>query len=173
MIATLLLAAAAVGAGHQDTAALDRAVAAFTARPIGSEGGARAPIDSRLRLATCPTVSLSWRTEAHDAVVVACAGPSWRLFVPVIAPPRPAAAPAVAASAAAAATPRNAPPVIRRGDAVMIEAGSNGFSITREGTAMADAAAGARLMIRVSDSPRPVQAVAVDAGRATLPGWPE
>lgn len=171
MIAPLFLAAAAV-TSFQDTGALDRAVSAFTARPVGSEGGARAPIDARLRLATCPTVSLSWRTEAHDAVVVACAGPSWRLFVPVIAPPRAPGVPA-AARAMTPPVPRNAPPVIRRGDPVMIEAGSNGFSITREGTAMADAAAGARLMIRVNDSPNPVQGVAVDAGRATLPGWAE
>ncbi|MBB3347613.1 flagella basal body P-ring formation protein FlgA [Sphingomonas sp. BK069] len=172
MIAALLLAAAATGAGFQDTEALDRAVAAFTARPIGSEGGARAPVDARLRLAACPMVAMSWRTEAHDAVVIACAGPSWRLFVPVIAPPRAAGAVAPR-TAAAAAMPVRANPVIRRGDAVTIEAGSDGFAITREGVAIADAAPGARVMIKVDDAPRPVQAVAVEAGRATLPGWPE
>ncbi|WP_447411762.1 hypothetical protein, partial [Clostridium perfringens] len=75
----------AVGA-FQDTGGLDRAVAAFTSRPIGAEGGARTAIDARLRLAACPTVSLSWRTEAHDAVVVSCPGPDWRIFVPVICP---------------------------------------------------------------------------------------
>ncbi|MDR6788964.1 flagella basal body P-ring formation protein FlgA [Sphingomonas sp. BE138] len=166
-----LLAAAALS--FQDTAALDRAVAAFTARPIGSEGGARAPVDPRLRLATCSMVALSWRTDAHDAVVVACAEPAWRVFVPVIAAPRAAtAAPAVVRAGAVAPVPR-AEPVIRRGDPVTIEAGSDGFSITREGVAMADAAPGGRVMIRVADAVRPVQAVAVDAGRATLPGWPE
>jgi flagellar basal body P-ring formation protein FlgA len=171
MIAALLLAAAAAGAGFQDTDALDRAVATFTARPIGSEGGARAPVDARLRLAACPMVAMSWRTEAHDAVVIACAGPSWRLFVPVIAPPRVAGA--VAPRTAAAVVPVRADPVIRRGDAVTIEAGSDGFAITREGVAISDAAPGARVMIKVDDAPRPVQAVAVEAGRATLPGWPE
>lgn len=169
MIAAFLLAAAA-GAGFQDTAALDRAVAAFTAHPIGSEGGARAPVDARLRLAACPMVAMSWRTEAHDAVVIACAGPSWRLFVPVIAPPRPSGAVAPRATADAA-PPVRAEPVIRRGDVVTIEAGSNGFAITREGVAVADAAPGARVMIKVDDAPRPVQAVAVEPGRATLPGW--
>lgn len=170
----IALLAAAAALSFQDTAAIDRAVAAFTARPIGSEGGARAPVDPRLRLATCSMVALSWRTDAHDAVVVACADPAWRVFVPVIAAPRAAAAatPAVVRSGAAAPAPR-AEPVIRRGDAVTIEAGSNGFSITREGVAMADAAPGARVMVRVADAARPVQAVAVDAGRATLPGWPE
>lgn len=173
MIAALLLAAAATGAGFQDTAALDRAVAAFTARPIGSEGGARAPVDARLRLAACPMVAMSWRTETHDAVVIACAGPSWRLFVPVIAPPRPSGAVAPRTAGVAAAVPVRADPVIRRGDAVTIEAGSDGFAITREGVAVGDAAPGARVMIKVDDAPRPVQAVAVEAGRATLPGWSE
>jgi flagella basal body P-ring formation protein FlgA len=130
MILPLLLSAAAAAApGFQDTAALDRAVAAFTAQPIGALGGARAPVDPRLRLATCPMVAMSWRTDAHDAVVVACAGPSWRIFVPVLAPPRAAPAAAPALQPAAAVAP--AAPVIRRGDPVTIEAGSDGFSITR------------------------------------------
>lgn len=166
MIAPLLLAAAA--GAFQDTAAIDRAVAAFTARPLGAEGGARAPVDPRLRLAACGTVAMSWRSDAHDAVVVTCADPQWRLFVPVIATARsaaPVAAPAVAAKPAA--------PVIRRGDPVTIEAGSNGFAITRDGIAMADAAPGARLLIKVDGADRPVHGVAIEAGRATLPGWPE
>lgn len=165
MIAPLVLAAAAA-ASFQNIPALDRAVAAFTGRPIGAEGGARAPVDTRLRLATCATVAISWRTDAHDTVVVACAEPQWRIFVPVLAAPRPAAAmPAVAAA------PKAAAPVIRRGDPVTIEAGSNGFAITREGIAAGDAVAGARLLVKVDGTPRPVQAVALEPGRATLPGW--
>ncbi|MCD2314751.1 flagella basal body P-ring formation protein FlgA [Sphingomonas sp. IC-11] len=163
------LALAAVA--HQDTAALDRAVAAFTGRPIGEDGGARAAIDPRLRLRQCPTVALSWRTDAHDAVVVSCAGPEWRLFVPIRMPAqsasvaRPPAAPAAASMAAEK--------IIKRGDPLVIEAGSDGFSITREGVAMADAAAGQRLMVRVDGGKMPVQAVALAPGRATLPGWVE
>jgi flagellar basal body P-ring formation protein FlgA len=166
MLLPLLLAAA----GFQDTAALDRAVAGFTGRPIGAEGGARTAIDPRLRLAACSTVALSWRTAAEDAVVASCNGPDWRIFVPVVrSAPRAAAVPAIAAAPVAA----RAAPVIRRGDPVVIEAGSDGFSITRQGIAMADAAPGARLALRVDGAKAPVQAVALDAGRATLPGWAE
>ena len=212
MILPLLL----VAASFQDTAALDRSVAAFTGRPTGAEGGARTPVDARLRLATCPTMSLSWRTEQHDAVVISCAGPAWRIFVPVI---RPANAPAaIAASfvpaakvapvikrgdpivieagtegfsisregvamgdAAPGATPATtraayapvikAEPVIRRGDPIVIEAGTEGFSIRREGVAMGDAAPGGRFLVKVDATRTPVQAIAVEAGRATLPGW--
>jgi flagella basal body P-ring formation protein FlgA len=170
MIAVLLLAAATPS--FQNVAALDRAVAAFTGRGIGDEGGARAGIDPRLRLQTCPTVALSWRTAAHDAVVVACSGPDWRLFVPVRTPPGLVAAPPPTATAAIA-RPAKVDPVIRRGDPVVIEAGSNGFAISREGVAMADAAPGARFMVRVDDGKALVQAMALASGRATLPGWTE
>lgn len=165
------LALAAAAAPHQDTAALDKVVAGFTGRPIGEDGGARAAIDSRLRLKQCPTVALSWRTDAHDAVVVSCAGPEWRVFVPIR---KPAQSPGVAvAGAAAAAAPVAAEKIIKRGDPLMIEAGSDGFSITREGVAMADATEGQRLMVRVDGSKMPVQAIAMAPGRATLPGWVE
>lgn len=159
MIPLLLLAAA-----FQPTPTLDRAVAAFTGHAIGEEGGARAAIDPRLRLAQCPTVAISWRSDAHDAAVVACSGPDWRVFVPIRQPIAPAGKtlPAVAAKAE---------PVIRRGDPVIIEAGDGGFQITREGVAAGDAAPGARVAIRVDGTTQPVQAVAVASGRATLPGW--
>ncbi len=62
-------------------------------------------------------------------------------------------------------------PVIRRGDPIMVEAGAAGFAITREGTAMGDAPAGGRLLVRVDPAKPPIQAVAVEAGRAMLPGF--
>ena len=171
MIALLLLAAATA---HQDTAALDRAVAAFTGHAVGAEGGARAAIDARLRLQPCPTVALSWRTDAHDAVVVACSGPDWRIFVPVRGG---TPAPAAMSAAPRIATPARADPVIRRGDPVVIEAaqktGDGGFAISREGVAMTDAAPGGRFTVRVEGAKTPVQAVALAGGRATLPGWDE
>ncbi|TPG15669.1 flagella basal body P-ring formation protein FlgA [Sphingomonas oligophenolica] len=171
MILSLLLAATApVAVSHQDTPALDRAVAAFTGHAIGDDGGARTAIDARLRLAQCPTVAISWRTERHDAVVVACSGPSWRLFVPVIGTPAASAA-APGTSRVAYAPPVKLEPVIKRGDPVTIEAGDSGFSISREGVAIGDAAPGERFMVRVDGTRTPVQAVAVETGHATLPGW--
>ena len=38
---------------------------------------------------------------------------------------------------------------------------------------MNDAAPGARLMVKVDEKTKPVQAVAVEQGRARLPGWSE
>ncbi len=167
----IALALAVAAVAHQDTSALDKAVAAFAGHGIGEDGGARAAIDARLRLKQCPTVALSWRTDAHDAVVVSCAGPEWRLFVPIRTP---AGAATIARTGAALPAPAAvAEKIIKRGDPLVIEAGSNGFSITREGVAMADAAQGQRLMVKVENGKMPVQAVALAPGRATLPGWIE
>ena len=158
----------AMAAAFQDLPAIDRAVAAFTAHAVGDEGGPRATVDARLRLASCPMVALSWRSDAHDAVVVTCTGPDWRLFVPVRR-----STPVVAPTAAVTVAVPVAPPpiVVRRGDPVMIEAGSDSFQITREGVAAADAVAGARVAVRVEGTTQPVQAVALASGRVTLPGW--
>lgn len=154
----------------QDTTAIDVAVAAFTGRAIGEEGGARTVVDPRLKLAACPLPELEWRGATQDSVVVRCTAPAWRIYVPVRMPPQ-AARPVVAAVAPVAAAPVRAEPVIRRGDPVMIEAGSPGFSITRDGIAMGDAAPGARFMVKVDPAKPPIQAVAIESGRATLPGW--
>lgn len=161
MLSVLLLLA---GATFQDTKAIDAAVLAFTGKPVGQEGGPRAPVDARLRLAACAAPDLSWQSERHSAVVVRCAAPAWRIYVPVLAPPPPPRQ--VAAAIAPAPRPE---PVVRRGDPVTVEAKAAGFSITREGTAMADAAPGARLLVRVDDKRAPVQAVAVEPGRVALP----
>ncbi len=168
LIAPLALAlpGAAIAAPFQDTVALDRAVAGFTGQALGSEGGARTPVDPRLRLATCAMVAMSWRTASHDAVVISCSSPNWRIFVPVAMP-----ATSAPASVGPVAPAVRLEPVIKRGDPVMIEAESNGFAISREGVAMGDAAPGGRFMVKVDDTRNPVQAVAVASGRATLPGW--
>lgn len=161
-----MAAAPASAAGFQDNAVLDRAVAGFTGHGVGQPGGARTPIDARLKLAACPTLALAWRSAAQDAVVVQCPGPEWRIFVPVVMPAATALTPTPAATFAPAAAP-----VIKRGDPVTIEAGSGGFSISREGVALGDAAPGARFLVKVEGAKGPVQATAVEPGRATLPGW--
>ena len=99
MIAILLpaLVARANPPAFQSTETRARLVVQFARAPIGMEGGARAPVAKRLRLAACDAPQLSWRSAAEDAVVIRCQGPQqWRVFVPVNALPKPAA-PVVAA----------------------------------------------------------------------------
>lgn len=171
LILFALAAAAPAGAGDfQSTAMLDVIVEQFTGKPVGELGGARTAVDARLKLAHCAAPQLDWRTDAHDAVVVRCMAPEWRIFVPVnaIAQPKPVAEAPVTAPA-----PVKVEPVIRRGDAVTIEAGAPGFSVTRDGVAMSDAAPGGRLTVKIDEKKPPIQAVAIEQGRAKLPGWGE
>jgi len=166
-IALMVAASPAAAQNFQSTTLIDKAVAGFTGHAIGESGGARTPVDTRLKLAVCPMVSLNWRTDSHDSVVVTCTDPQWRIFVPVMMPARaapaatPVAAPVVAAKAVI---------VIKRGDPVTVVAGEGGFSVTRDGIATTDAAAGARVLIRVQDGKPPIQAIAVEPGKAVIPG---
>ncbi|RYD59237.1 MAG: hypothetical protein EOP60_02355 [Sphingomonadales bacterium] len=169
LLAALILAAPAAANAFQSTVMLDTIVAQFTGKRVGEQGGARAPVDSRLKLAACSAPQLEWRTDARDAVVIRCMEPGWRIFVPVNAVPQPKAAPVAAAPFAARPAPAaKAENVIRRGDAVTIEVNAAGFSITRDGVAMGDAPAGGRLSIKIDEKKPPVQAIAIEAGRARL-----
>lgn len=156
---SLLLAAASPAA--TDLALLDRASEIFAGARLGEPGGPVAPIDRRLRLTSCgSSPEFSWRTDARDAIVIRCAEPKgWRIFV------------AVKAGLQTASLPVKAEPVIRRGDPVMLVAEQGGFSVSADGTAMSDAAPGARVSIKMEGAKSPVQAIAVEAGKATLPGW--
>ena len=168
IVATILIAAATPAAAQtfQSTIMIDKAVAGFAGHAIGETGGARTAVDARLKLATSPMVSLNWRTDSHDSVVVTCSDPQWRIFVPMLMPASapPAATPTAPVAAAKAAI------VIKRGDPVMVVAGEGSFSVTRDGIATTDAAAGARVLIRVQDGKPPIQAIAVEPGKAMIPG---
>ncbi|KQM38950.1 flagella basal body P-ring formation protein FlgA [Sphingomonas sp. Leaf10] len=171
ILTTLLLTAAPAVAAQsfQSTAQLDEAVVQFTGASIGRDGGAQMPVDPRLKLAKCAMPQFGWLSERQDAVVISCMAPAWKVYVPVrrsvpIAPQRAAAA----VAAAPAAKPE---PVIRRGDPIMVEAGADGFSITRDGVAMSDAPVGGRLMVKVDPAKPPIQAIAMESGRAALPGF--
>lgn len=163
----LLIALSGPTAAFQSTETLDQLVERFAGAPIGAEGGARAAVDKRLKLAACDSPQLSWRSPAEDAVVIRCPGPQqWRVFVAINALPK--AAPTAATPAPVAAKVEFA---IRRGDPVMLEAGAAGFSITREGLAMGDAAVGGRVLVKTDDKRPPVAAIALAPGRAKLPGF--
>lgn len=159
MLSFLILTAAAAST---DLALLDRAAEIFAGARLGEPGGPIAPIDKRLRLAGCgSSPEFTWRTEIHDSIVIRCPdAKGWRIFVNVRAP---------TASVQLAAA--KAEPVIRRGDPVTLSAGQSGFSVTADAIAMGDAAPGGRVQVKVEGAKAPVQAIALEAGKATLPGW--
>lgn len=164
----IVAATPAAAQSFQSTALIDKAVAGFTGKAIGEDGGARTAVDARLKLAACPMVTMNWRTPAHDSVVVACPDPEWRIYVPI----RIAAPAIVPASPLAPTAPPAVKPeiVIKRGDPVSVTAGSAGFAVTRDGIAVNDAAKGARVLIKVTDGKPPIQAIATEPGKAMIPG---
>lgn len=158
----MTLAALAIlsAAAFADPAAIDRAVEAFTGAPAGIEGGARTPVDRRLRLAACPTpLALSWHGAGRANVVVQCQGAAgWRIFVPVLGS-------AFAASAAPAAAP-----AVVRGDPVTIAVAGAGFSISQPGEAMESGAPGSWIRVRgLVARARPMRARVVRAGLVEVP----
>lgn len=84
-IAIPIMSLLAMGAASpfEDTALLDDKVAVHLSANIGDAGGARAAIDTKLRLKRCPgAVQLS--DTNNNAVMVSCSDLGWRIFVPVL-----------------------------------------------------------------------------------------
>lgn len=135
--AAFILAAATPFA---DLDAIDRQVADFTQAGLGAPGGAAAPVDRRLRLKACASpLSLSWRTQQRESIVVQCpdAG-GWRIFVP-----------AKASGAGQAALP-----VVNRGDSVTIAVMGDGFTVSQPGEALESGPVGSWIRVRALTASR-------------------
>lgn len=145
---SITLAAILTAAPFADLAAIDHAVAGFA-------GGAAIPVDRRLRLDHCTApLSLSWRTQRRDTVVVECPDTGgWRLFVPI----------SMGGGAEAAAV------VINRGDAVTIAVGGAGFSVSQPGEAMESGAVGSWIRVRSAARGQPMRAQVVRPGMVAVP----
>lgn len=141
----LMLAALAAAPAPQfeDLAALDQ-IAAEAA------GGATRPIDRRIRLARCAEPVIA-DPPALGAVALRCASRGWRLRVVVVA----------------AARTEN---VVRRGDAVELAAGSDGFSVTTQAIALDDGGIGQPVRVKTSTGAAPVSARVTGAGAVSIGG---
>lgn len=157
LAACAAVAVPACAAGFASLDAIDGAVAEFTGVATGGQGGATLPVDRRLRLAACQSqLSLSWRSERHEAVLVQCPDPgSWHLFVPVQGQ---------AASAA---------PAVLRGEAISLVVNGDGFSVSQPAEALEGGAVGAWIRVRaVKDGNTkgdPIRARIVRPGLAEVP----
>lgn len=133
---TLLPVAAAAADPTFDLAAIDYAVAGFTGHSIGEPGGARQPVDRRLRLAACAQpLSLEWHGN-RASVLVRCPGAGWRLFVPLAATLQSGTAPAAAEK------------VVARGETVTVALRGRGFALQRQAEAMEPGAIGDWIRVR-------------------------
>lgn len=142
--AALMASTPLVAAGFADPASIDQAVAQFTGASIGTPGGARSPIDRRLRLAQCSApFDLEWYGRTRDTVLVRCPeADGWRVFVPLTSG---------AAAGQTAAASNNAAAAVVRGEVVSIAVRGSGFTLTRQGEAMEGGAVGDWIRVRPVD----------------------
>ena len=164
--AILSVPAGAQSGAFADLSAIDREVSAFTGAPIGTPGGARHPVDRRLRLASCPgALSLDWHGRRADMVRVECAnGAGWRIFVPVNAN-----AASLAAAAGALAQDEPSMPLVERGQVLTITIQGSGFSVSQQGEALEEGAIGDWIRVRPEGQRDAVRARIDTPGRATIP----
>lgn len=136
-LALCIVSLPAAAAGFADPAAIDRAIAQFTGADVGAPGGARSPVDRRLRLGRCAApFALEWYGKGRDTVLVRCpdAG-GWRIFVPL----------------GGGGAQQAGPDVVARGEAVMITIRGSGFTLSRQGEALEGGAVGEWIRVRSVD----------------------
>ncbi|WP_347303452.1 flagella basal body P-ring formation protein FlgA [Croceibacterium sp. TMG7-5b_MA50] len=134
--AALLLSAPAVANSITEPAAIDQAIAQFTGHAVGQVGGARQPVDARLRLAACvQPLAVEWYGPAQNTVLVRCPVAGWRLFVPLSAP-------------AQAATPARTEPAVLRGETVTVALRGRGFALQRQAEVLEPGAVGEWIRVR-------------------------
>jgi len=156
ILASALMAAGAQAQGFENIDALEGRLIAALDADIGTPGGPLAPIDRRLKLAPCKE-GAAFDPPALGAVAVRCASQGWRIRVPLMREQQ--------------ASVVKADPVVRRGDAVQLQAGGSFFEVNAQAIAEQDGAEGARIRVRTGPKSAPVMAEVVTVGVVRLPGF--
>jgi flagella basal body P-ring formation protein FlgA len=123
--------------------------------------GGPAIVDPRLLLPACPRAEMAF-APGGKSVMVKCAMPEWRVFVPVgsvvsgVEPPQ-------------IREPDAAPPSIRRGDRVVVEVVGDGFTVGMDAVAEADSR-GDRVNLRPANGGRRLVGHVAPDGRVHIRG---
>ena len=129
--------------------------------------GQAALVDPRLLLPACARPDFAWAMGGRS-VMVRCAAPDWRVFVPV-GPGLKLGGAVAAAMPAFTPRPDAEAPAVRRGDRVTLEVGGDGFVIGMEAVAEADARDG-RVTLRAASGGRRLTGVVGTDGHVRLRG---
>lgn len=174
MLAAMLLSSFATPANAQNFENLDRLdslVAASVGANRGEPGGPVAPIDRRLRLASCPQLPVVEPVKMN-AATVSCASLGWRIRVPLAISGQAAAPRNTANYSAPSAAPSQGPShviVVKKGDPVQLIAGNDSFTISRVMIADEDGAIGAMIRVRQDSRAAPVTARVESSGVVRIP----
>jgi len=151
-----LISGLLAGAGLLAPAALQLQVEAFA--------GKAALVDPRLLLPACGQPDFAWASGGRS-VMVQCAAPEWRVFIPVGG----GGAVVVTPTVVPAARRDGDAPAIRRGDRVSLEIDGAGFVIAMDAVAEADARDG-RVVLRPVAGGKRLHGVIDDDGHVRLRG---
>lgn len=143
-----------------DPATLDRVVEQFTGVPVGQPGGAREPVDRRLRLRPCgASPQAIWHGAPGRTVMLTCPeGSGWRIYVNLL----PTSATASAAASAAAQ------PAVKRGESLTVVVRGQGFAIRRSAEALQGGAVGDWIAVRTGPTSDPIRARLIQPGLAEV-----
>jgi flagella basal body P-ring formation protein FlgA len=169
LAAPLLASSASVQAqaqAIQDLSEIDVLVAATMGAGIGEPGGARAPVDRRLKLKACP-VALEVTGPDLGAAAVRCPALGWRIRVPLdLAAEREqavAARPGQGRTAAGQGVEG-----IKRGEPILLTVDRPMFSLSRVMIADKDGRVGEVIPVRDDPRGKPIFVRIVEPGRATI-----
>lgn len=152
----------------QDLNEIDVLVAATMGAGIGEPGGARAPVDRRLKLKACP-VALEITGPDLGAAAVRCPALGWRIRVPLdLAAEREqagAARPIAGRTAAGQGIE-----AVKRGEPILLTVDRPMFSLSRVMIADKDGRVGEVIPVRDDPKGKPIFVRIVEPGRATILG---
>lgn len=161
LAATATFAAPASANAPMDATEIDRAVMQFTGAGIGQPGGARLPVDRRMRLNPCGVpLQLEWYGKARESVQVQCPDAGWRIYVAV-------------AQVQQQSQPGQSEAdqiVVSKGETVSIVVEGGGFSLSRQAVAMEEGAVGSWIQVRPAQGKKadPVRAQVVRPGQVAV-----
>lgn len=160
-----LCAAAARAQSFENLDRLDSIVAMTVGANVGSPGGATAPVDRRLKLASCPQVP-EVSGPIFGAAMVECKPLGWRIRVPLNAG---SAQQAQASTGYARPAAIRKEVVVKKGDPVQLVAGGTAFTVSRMMIADEDGAAGDMIRVREDKKSDPVLARVQEMGVVRAP----
>lgn len=164
----LYLPAQANAQAMQNLSEIDVLVAATMGAEVGEPGGARAPVDRRLKLKACP-VALEVTGPDMGAAAVRCPSLGWRIRVPLdLAPDRAAAAPRPQAQRGYGAAASGGQEGIKRGEPILLTVERPSFSLSRVMIADKDGKVGEVISVRDEPKGKPIFVRIVEPGRATI-----
>lgn len=141
--------------GVQDTRSIDEQIALLVGAGPGEPGGARSPIDPRIRLAGCPE-TLEMTRSSQSNVTVSCRPLGWAIRVPLLA------------GGGNDARDRRATLLVTRGDQVRLVARRGTVRVTMTGVALDPGGEGDRIRIRIGDRRAPIAGYVLPGGDVSV-----